>query len=98
VKRVANPQLENVMKKMAKLFLLISVASIAVSLTGPGSDILYGGLKPIGAIAFVAFFISNMLAKEFEAYDKEEGTKSQPATPRPQPESKISPSRVPQHA
>jgi hypothetical protein len=86
------------MKKITTLFLTISVAAFALSLTGPGSEVLYGGLKPIGAIAFIAFFIANLLSKEVEAYDQEESTKMQSAKKRPEAQSKATGGRVPQHA
>ena len=86
------------MKKLATLFLMISVASFAVSLTGPGSEVLHGGLKPIGAIAFIAFFISNLLCKEFEVYDQQENTKVKPAKTEPEAKSRASIGRTPQHA
>jgi hypothetical protein len=59
------------MTKMTKLFLTISVACFGLGFTGPGSEFLDGGLKPIAAVAFIAFFISNLLAKEMALYDQE---------------------------
>jgi|1185.fasta_scaffold266352_2 hypothetical protein len=59
------------MTKMTKLFLTLSVVCFGLGFTGPGSEILHGGLKPIGAIAFIAFFISNLLAKEVALFDAE---------------------------
>ena len=61
------------MTKMTKLFLTLSLVCFGLGFTGPGSEILHGGLKPIGAIAFIAFFISNLLAKEMDLFDKESG-------------------------
>lgn len=84
------------MKKLAKLFLLISVASFTVGLTGPGSEILHGGLKPIGAIAFIAFFITNLLSREFESYDLEESAKTKLVRPEAKPGPKGH--GIPQHA
>jgi hypothetical protein len=86
------------MKKLATLFLMISVASFAVSLTGPGSEVLHGGLKPIGAIAFIAFFITNLLSNEFEVYDQQESTKARPAQKEAEPKARPSIGRAPQHA
>ena len=82
------------MKTLAKTLLISSVVLFAVSLTGPGSEFLWGFLKPLGALLFVNFFIMNLLVKEYSKYDEEyelrmqrAGAKSArasvPATPRP---------------
>ncbi len=60
------------MKKLAKVFFAASVVSLAVSLTGPGSEFMWGFLKPLSAMLFGAFFISNLLAKEYREYDQEQ--------------------------
>ena len=59
------------MKTLARFFITASVISFAVSLTGPGSEFLWGFLKPLSALLFGAFFISNLLAKEYAQYDEE---------------------------
>ena len=59
------------MTKITKIFLTITIVCFGVSLTEAGSEILHGGLKPIAAVAFIAFFISNLLAKEMALYDQE---------------------------
>ena len=59
------------MKTLAKFFIAASVVSFAISLTGPGSEFLWGFLKPLSALLFVAFFITNLLAKENAQYDAE---------------------------
>jgi len=59
------------MKTLARFFIVASVISFAVSLTGPGSGFLWGFLKPLSALLFGAFFISNLLAKEYAQYDEE---------------------------
>jgi hypothetical protein len=59
------------MKTLARFFIAASVISFAVSLTGPGSEFLWGFLKPLSALLFGAFFISNLLAKEYAQYDEE---------------------------
>jgi hypothetical protein len=59
------------MKTLARFFIVASVISFAVSLTGPGSAFLWGFLKPLSALLFGAFFISNLLAKEYAQYDAE---------------------------
>ena len=59
------------MKTLAKTFLISSVVLFAVSLTGPGSEFLWGFLKPLSALLFVNFFIMNLLAKEYSKYDEE---------------------------
>ena len=59
------------MKTLARFFIVATVISFAVSLTGPGSEFLWGFLKPLSALLFGAFFISNLLAKEYAQYDEE---------------------------
>jgi hypothetical protein len=59
------------MKTLARFFITASVISFAVSLTGPGGEFLWGFLKPLSALLFGAFFISNLLAKEYAQYDEE---------------------------
>jgi len=59
------------MKTLAKTLLISSVVLFAVSLTGPGSEFLWGFLKPLSALLFVNFFIMNLLAKEYGKYDEE---------------------------
>jgi hypothetical protein len=63
------------MKKITKIFLTVSITAFAVSLTGPGSELGYGFLKPLAAITFIAFFITNLLAKQFDEFDAEEKTR-----------------------
>jgi hypothetical protein len=82
------------MKTLAKALLISSLVLFAVSLTGPGSDFLWGFLKPLAALLFVNFYIMNLLAKEYAKYDEESelrmllagarsGRAAIPATPRP---------------
>ena len=59
------------MKTLARFFIAASVVSFAASLTGPGGEFLWGFLKPLSALLFGAFFISNLLAKEYAQYDDE---------------------------
>jgi hypothetical protein len=63
------------MKKVAKIFLIGSVAAFALSLTGPGGELLWGILKPLGALLFGAFFITNLVANEYAKYDQEQKAK-----------------------
>lgn len=86
------------MKLLAKIFLLLSVAALGLSFTEAGSEFLYGGLKPIGAVSFIASFITRLLGTEFELYDKQEAAKHKPLKEK-QPTSR--PGRadgMPQHA
>jgi hypothetical protein len=69
------------MKKVAKILLMGSVAAFALSFTGPGGEFLWGILKPMGALLFGAFFITNLVAKEYAKYDLEQRLK-QPARPK----------------
>jgi hypothetical protein len=63
------------MNTLRKVFLTISVAAFVLSFTGPGSEFAWGVLKPISALAFIAFFITNLLAKEFAKFDEEQRAK-----------------------
>jgi hypothetical protein len=59
------------MKTLAKGFVIASVILFSASLTGAGSEFLWGFLKPLSALFFGAFFITNLPAKEYAIYDKE---------------------------
>lgn len=59
------------LKTLAKVLLIASPICFAVSLTGPGSEFLWGFLKPLSALLFVNFFIMNLLAREYAVYDEE---------------------------
>ncbi len=59
------------MKTLARFFLAASVISLAISFTPPGGDFLWGALKPMSALLFGAFFITNVLAREYAQYDEE---------------------------
>jgi len=59
------------MKILARFLIGASVISLAASLTDPGSEFLWGFLKPLSALLFGAFFITNLLAKEYAQYDEE---------------------------
>jgi hypothetical protein len=59
------------MKTLAKILIVSSVICFVVSLTGPGSEFLWGFLKPLSALLFVNFFIMNLLAREYSKYDQE---------------------------
>lgn len=60
------------MTKTSKIFLTISIIALASSFTEAGGSIGWGILRPIGAVAFIAFFITNLLAKEVALYEEEE--------------------------
>ena len=59
------------MKTLAQIFLISAAILFAASLTGSGSEFLWGFLKPLSALLFVNFFIMNLLAKEYIKYDEE---------------------------
>ena len=63
------------MKKIAKIFLIGSVTAFALSLTGPGGAFMWGILKPLAALWFGAFFITNLVANEYAKYDQEQTLK-----------------------
>ena len=60
---------------MAKFFLALSVVTLAASFTGPGSEFLWGLLKPLGVIFFMLFLITRILAKEIDKFDAEEASR-----------------------
>jgi hypothetical protein len=60
------------LKRLGKICLAASISLLAASLTGPGSEFLWGFLKPLSALLFVNFFIMNLLAKEYANYDEEQ--------------------------
>ena len=81
------------MKKLAKIFLTVSVATFAISLTGPGSELLWGLLKSLGAVCFIGFFITQLLAKESARFDEEEASRLAEArrnSSTPQPSNRAS--------
>jgi hypothetical protein len=63
------------MTKIPKIFLTISIIAFASSFTEAGASIGWGILRPVGAVAFIAFFITNLLAKEMALYEQEERAK-----------------------
>lgn len=60
------------MKKLPKIFLIISVTAFLTEFTEAGSDLGWGILKPLSAIFFILFFMTNLMAKEMEAFDQEQ--------------------------
>ena len=59
------------MTTTCKIILAFSAACIALSFTEAGGNFYYGILRPVGAIAFVVFFIINMLGKEMKKFDED---------------------------
>ena len=59
------------MTKTPKIFLRLSIVLFAISLTGPGSDIAWGLVKPLSAVIFILFLMFQILAKEIARYDQE---------------------------
>ena len=51
------------MKTLPKILLATSAIMFGLSLTGPGSDVWYGILAPVAAIAFVLAFIVHVVSK-----------------------------------
>lgn len=68
------------MTKSSKIFLILSIGLFALSLTGPGSDIGWGLAKPMGAVCFILFLISQLLAKETARHDEEMAASQQGRT------------------
>ncbi|HXG48590.1 MAG TPA: hypothetical protein VNO52_13265 [Methylomirabilota bacterium] len=72
------------MTKSAKTFLALSLVCLAAGFTGPGSAILWGFLKPLGAIFFILFFITNLLAEPIAQFNEEAAArKSGTSAPTP---------------
>ena len=69
---MSNRTKERIMTTAPKIFLTISITAFALSLTAAGSDFGWGILKPLSAVMFGAFFISNLFAKDVAEYDQAE--------------------------
>jgi hypothetical protein len=63
------------MTTLPKTLLILSVTGFAVSLTGPGAEFACGVIKPLSAVSFIVFYITQLLAKEVAAYDQEQHAK-----------------------
>lgn len=50
------------MKTLPKTLLIASAIAFALSLTGPGSDLWHGILKPAAALMFVVAFIVHLVS------------------------------------
>ena len=59
------------MTTLSKAFLIASIASFLLGLTGPGGDLACGLLYPMTAVLFILFFVANLLAKELSKFDEE---------------------------
>ena len=59
------------MPTLSKAFLIASIASFVLGLTGPGGDLVWGLLYPMTAVLFILFFVTNLLAKEMAKLDEE---------------------------
>jgi hypothetical protein len=51
------------MKTLPKVLLVASVLSFAASLTGPGSEVWFGTLKPVGVLLFIVAFIVHVVSR-----------------------------------
>ena len=80
------------MSKWPKIFLVMSVVTFGFGLTSVGSSIGYGILKPVGAIFFMVFYLTQLLEKEMARYDEEHRSK------QPQAEASAVSSAVPEPA
>jgi hypothetical protein len=60
------------MTKLPKIFLVISLAAFLAAFTEAGSAVGWGILKPVSAIFFILFFITNLLSREAAKYDEEQ--------------------------
>jgi hypothetical protein len=57
------------MTTTSKMILGFSVFCIAFSFTEIGGSFYYGIIRPVGAVAFVVFYLVNMLGKEMHKFD-----------------------------
>lgn len=73
------------MTNTSKIFLAFSITALAVSLTDAGSNVGWGILRPLSAVSFIMFFITNLIAREVALYDAEERAKRKPAESQPDP-------------
>ena len=48
---------------LPKILVIGSVLSFAASLTGPGSEVWFGTLKPFGALLFIVAFIVHVVSR-----------------------------------
>jgi len=71
------------MTKTSKIFLALSITALAVSFTDAGSNFGYGILRPFSAVAFIMFFITNLIAREVALYDAEEQSRQKQAEAQP---------------
>ena len=71
------------MTKTSKIFLALSITALAVSFTDAGSNFGYGILRPFSAVAFIMFFITNLIAREVALYDAEEQARQKQAEAQP---------------
>lgn len=62
-KRMLTVTKDRIMKTLPKILLTASVLSFATSLTGPGSEVWFGTLKPLAALLFVAAFIIYVVSR-----------------------------------
>ncbi len=80
------------MTKTSKIFLAISIAASALSFAEAGTNVGWGILRPVGAVTFITFFITNLLAKEMAVYDQEERAKLGQAEHLSEDSPKVTPS------
>ena len=59
------------MSTTPKIFLTVSVTTFALSFAPFFTDLGWGILKPVAAVAFILFAIAQFLAKEMALYDEE---------------------------
>jgi hypothetical protein len=58
--------------KLHKIFLLLALSSFLFSLTKFGGAIGWGIIRPLSSVAFILFFILNMLKTEGAKFDEEQ--------------------------
>jgi hypothetical protein len=60
------------MTRLPKIFLIISLSAFLAAFTEAGSAVGWGILKPLSAVFFILFFITQLVAKEMRTFDQEE--------------------------
>ena len=60
------------MSTAPKIFLTLSVTTFVLGFAPYFTDLGWGILRPVSAVSFIIFVITNMLAKEMALYDEEQ--------------------------
>ena len=61
--------------KPSRIFLIIALAAFGIGLLDLGESTFWHALRPFGAVAFVLYFITQLLEKEIALLDQQEREK-----------------------